>query len=109
MTSQLGGGWFWGLSGELDILLWGNQRSHIWSQGTWDWWDYDEWIDNQQNRGYGLRGSVKLEKKGDKVDLIIEPFIRYWKINESDLDWYHSAIEPTNSTLEAGLRITLGF
>ena len=121
MTSQLGGGWFWGASAELDILIWGNQRSHIPiilveedpdNPGTLipvvpaEGWDF---TDNYQPRGYGLRGSVRLEKKGDTIDLIIEPFVRYWDINESDLDFSITGLEPTNSTLEAGVRVMLGF
>ena len=128
MTSEIGGGWFWGLSAELDLLLWGNQRSHIPvilveedpedpdgplipvvpAEG----WDF---TDNYQPRGYGLRGSVRIEKKGDKIDFIIEPFVRYWDINKSDLwlspsgDSDSTRLEPANSTLEAGVRVMLGF
>ncbi len=118
MTSQLSHGWSWGLAAELDVFLWGNQRSHI----DWYWielydpgpppiyiWHYEEFIDNYQERGYGLRASAKLQKKGDKIDLIIEPFIRYWNINESNKDWAWLAYEPTNSTMEAGVRVMLGF
>ena len=121
MTTQLGGGWSWGLSAEFDVLLWGNQRSHIpcgflviITNEAWDeildvWFISEEFIDNVQPRGYGLRASGKLEKKGDKIDFIIEPFIRYWKINESDLDAWILGYEPTNDTLEAGIRVMLGF
>jgi len=104
MTSQLGDGWSWGLSGELDVFLWGNQSSHSTLFWKFMGWDVD---DTYQPRGSGMRGSIKLQKKGDKVDLIIEPFIRYWKINESEITG--GGYEPTNSTLEAGVRIMLGF
>ena len=129
-TSQLGGGWSGGVSAELDIFLWGNQRSH--STIRWghsedgetdedgnDWpfdfiVDYvEDFNDNYQPRGYGLRFSARLEKKGDKVDIIIEPFFRFWEINESDVLWSYdfsySWREPTNSTTEAGVRVMLGF
>ena len=104
MTNQLGRGWSWGLAAEFDVFLWGNQRSHIASS-----WGWDEFVDNYQPRGYGLRASVTLQKKGDKIDFIIEPFIRYWDVNESDLDWWGTGLEPTNNTVEAGVRLILAF
>ncbi len=120
MITQLGSGWTLGATAELDIFLWGNQRSHI--TIFYGYVDYnnvfvitstEDMLDSYQQRGYGLRGSVRLEKKGDKIDLIIEPFVRYWDINESDLWWNYNftsyIYEPTNSTIEAGVRIMLAF
>jgi hypothetical protein len=98
-TSQLGDGWSGGVSGEVDFFLWGNQRSHISSSS-------DQLVDNYQPRGYGLRFSARLEKKGDKADLIIEPFFRFWEVNESEIS--DGIFEPTNSTIEGGVRVMLG-
>ena len=127
MTSQLNDGWSWGLSAELDVLLWGNQRSHIpgyyanvdyyyYYYYQYYYYQWAESFDTYQPRGYGLRASAKLQKKGDKIDLIIEPFIRYWKINESEIEWeyrganlYYFHREPTNNTIEAGVRVILTF
>ncbi len=119
MTSQLGGGWSWGVTAEVDVFLLGYQRSH----DEWTWVEvidpdadppvtithHEGYKDNAQERGYGLRASARLEKKGDNVDIIIEPFIRFWRINESNVDWGLSILEPTNSTLEAGARIMFAF
>lgn len=118
VISQLGSGWHLGLSAEFDLFLYGRQRSHIpfiWEEiiepGTPPVviLHYEEFIDNYQQRGYGLRASARLEKKGDKVDFIIEPFVRYWDINESDTDIFILGLEPTNSTYEAGVRVMFGF
>ncbi|MCK4849850.1 MAG: hypothetical protein KAT11_00795 [Phycisphaerae bacterium] len=100
ILALLNDGWSCGASAEFDFFLWGLQKSHLSDVGGAD-------VDKRQNNGYGARASVKLQKKGDKVDLIIEPFIRYWDIGQSDTEmgW----IEPMNHTIEVGIRFVLIF
>ena len=100
MLAQLNEGWSWGASVEFDVFLWGLQKSRLSDAGGAD-------VDNRQNNGYGARASAKLQKQGDKVDLIIEPFIRYWDIGQSEIEM--GVLEPKNYTVEAGIQLVLVF
>ena len=100
-----------GAAAEYDVFLWGKQKTHF--------SDLDpgfNMVENEQNGGYGVRGSIKLVKKGEKIDFIIEPFIRYWKINESktaDVNYYGiyiiSVVEPKNNSTEIGCNLAVKF
>jgi len=79
---------------EFDILLWGKQKSRLGSPyGT---------IENDQNSGTGFRASIRFQKDGDKADFAVEPFVRWWRINDSEVS--DGFIEPENSSIEVGLR-----
>lgn len=97
---NLKNGWTFGANAEFDIFLWGQQNSHLSEVGFVD-------IENEQDSGYGLRGSVRFQKHGKKTDFIIEPFIRYWNIDNSDvvLGYY----EPENETIEFGISLIWRF
>jgi len=78
--TKLDNGWSLGLAVEYDYFWKGIQKSHL--------SDVDASIsdmENDQNDGYGLRGSIKLQKKSEKIDFVIEPFIRYWDIEKSEV------------------------
>lgn len=92
--------WSFEATAEFDIFLLGQQNSHLSDIGFVD-------IENEQDSGYGLRGSVRFQKHGEKTDFIIEPFIRYWNIDKSDvvLETY----EPENETLEYGIQLIWRF
>ena len=109
---RLKAGWSLGVSGEYDIL--------------WHGWQYSKLggvepglntLANDQNKGWGTRGSVKIIKYLGKVDLSIEPFIRYWKIQQSNLAviTYYGApteeigLEPNNKTIEWGSRLGIRY
>ena len=73
-------------------------------------------IENNQNSGYGMRGSIIIKKQTDRVSYAIEPFIRYWNIDKSDVqNWtfYGTVIgtawEPKNESTEIGVRFMIGF
>ena len=105
VIGQLDGGWSWGGAIEFDVFIWGEQRSHLSDIGFSD-------VDNRQETGYGVRASVKLQKKTDKMDFIIEPFIRYWDIADSEVETVPGiggVLEPENTTVEAGVRLIFGF
>jgi len=90
----LGSGWRLAFNGEFDILLRGENTSHI-----RDGYGKRE---VRQNSGYGVRASTKVEKHLQSVGFFAEPFYRYWNISKSTEDhgW-----EPKNNTNEFGLRI----
>ncbi|RKY29127.1 MAG: hypothetical protein DRP74_09265 [Candidatus Omnitrophota bacterium] len=108
---RMGRDWSFGINAEGDVFWWGEQVSHLSDVSS----VYND-LENKQNKGYGLRGSVKLEKNSETFDFIIEPFIRYWNIKKSEeevitvvgLLWGYGW-EPKNNTTEFGCRIALRF
>lgn len=107
----LGNGWIIGVTVEYDYLWKGIQKSHYsdFSSAFND-------LENDQDSGYGLRGSVTLQKKLYEVDFVIEPFIRYWDIDRSDdaTLTYAGAVwgygyEPENESMEYGIKLTVKF
>ena len=73
-------------------------------------------LENKQKHGYGYRGSIKIKKKIKPLDILIEPYFRYWKIEQSDADdtTYLGVIldpsyEPKNYSKEYGVKIALFF
>jgi hypothetical protein len=92
-------GWSLGFGAEFDFLIYGNQKSHL--------SDYDPSfpdIDNRQNDGYGYRASVRLRNKNKDAIFVIEPFYRYWDIDDSEIE-YGVFYEPANETNELGIQI----
>ena len=112
LLTNLGSGWSIGASVEYDIFWSGKQKSHL-SDVTQAFND----LKNDQSRGYGCRASLELQKKCKLVDFVIEPFIRYWKIRESDIvpiTWLGAptgfgGVEPKNNTTEYGIKAALRF
>ncbi len=105
--TELQNGWFAGLAIEYDIFWHGIQTNHM-SDLEYGLND----IENDQNRGYGFRGSIKFQNSR----FVIEPFIRYWKIDDSDPEYltYFEApvtviIEPENNSTEVGIKLTVKF
>ena len=105
-TNDLGDGLSFGLAGEFDLLLFGIQVSHLSDVDP----SYDD-VKNFQWLGFGLRGSTKLQKKTKHLDIIVEPFIRYWWVEESDPQYIDGAIvwEPRNRSLEYGIHLLFRF
>ena len=103
----LGNDWLIGGTAEFDLFLYGLQRSHLgYYYGT---------IENRQKEGYGVRGSVRFQKKGKGIGCSIEPFIRYWWIDDSDSEYfyyeefYEEFWEPENNSTEYGVRLVVKF
>ena len=108
---ELSRGWFIGAIFEYDIFWDGKNRSHFSNISP----TYND-LNFNQDEGYGIRGSIKLQKKGEKLTLVIEPFIRYWNIKQSDLDLlsisgvpYAYYIEPKNNSTEIGCKLAIEF
>jgi hypothetical protein len=104
-------GWSTGVILEYDYFLLGKQKSYLSGvlAGIND-------IENNQKSGYGLRGSIIIKKQTDRVFYVIEPFIRYWNIDKSDVqDVTYSgtvigtAWEPKNQSTEIGVKFMIGF
>jgi len=103
----------WSLAGnvEYDFFIRGTQKSHLEDSG----YDY-ETLENDQHDGQGFRGSVKLTKNTRFVDFFLEPFYRYWHIEDSDVSTISYSgipvgygLEPENDTHEYGVRLGLQY
>lgn len=83
----------------INILLYGRQHS-------------DDLL-NTQDSGLGAELSAPFERalSGNKT-LRLQPFFRYWQIGDSnhvDIGNGYYAVEPSNSTKEYGVNISVGF
>ena len=91
-------GWSFGFGVEYDVFIVGMQSSHFRDIGT---------VDNRQNTGYGYRASVKLQYKSKTGIFVVEPFIRYWDIDDSEWEYVggYGCHEPPNETTEIGISL----
>jgi len=103
--------WVIGLTLEYDLFWKGRQKSHLSDANA----AYND-LENNQNNGYGLRGSLLIKKIAGRMSYSLEPFIRYWNIDKSDIQniTYNGIIwgygwEPQNNSTEVGLRFSVGF
>jgi len=103
--------WAFGANAEFDVFLHGIQKSHLEDVSS-----SLTTLKNDQNSGFGVRGSVSLTKTIDKFNFIIEPFIRYWDIDDSSSSLVGCAgssciygYEPKNNTIEAGVSVGAQF
>ena len=110
-TMRMEDNWSVGTTAEYDILWWSRQTSRLSTANP----SFND-VNNTQRKGYGLRGSVKLQYKTEKIDYLIEPFVRYWNISQSNNSnvTYSGAVvgygyEPKNNTTELGLNLGMRF
>jgi len=110
VITDLENGWSLGGMIEYDLFWAGKQKSHL-----SDVVSYSD-LENDQDSGYGIKGSVRIQKKNADIDIVIEPFIRYWAIeksNESDLIYEDVIIgygyEPENDSVEIGFKLAINF
>lgn len=101
----------WGLRVEYDYFWKGVQKSHLRDASP----AFND-LENDQNKGYGVRGSAKLLLKSETIDFAIEPFVRYWNIKKSeDAKVTFTGVivgtgfEPKNNTTEVGVKAALDF
>jgi hypothetical protein len=101
----LGSGWRLAANTEIDILLRGENKTHLFDGAKF-----------RQKNGYGLRASVKVEKNLQSVGVFVEPFYRYWNISKSNTKLVTDGgvpvgyfLEPKNRTQEFGLRVGASF
>lgn len=100
--------WSFGATFEYDLFWRGWVKSHL--SGAISGFND---LENTQKRGYGLRGSLKFLRSWEYVDVIIEPFLRYWNIKKSDdKDITYAGVtighgyEPKNNSTEGGVMVT---
>ena len=99
-------GWSLGFGAEFDVFISGNQKSHLSDADP----TYPD-VDNRQDSGYGYRASIKLQHKSKNGIFVLEPFIRYWDIDDSEIEYFevsgttYEVVEPANETTEYGLSI----
>lgn len=107
----LGNNWFLGANVEYDCFLWGIQKSYLSyvDPGLND-------VENKQTSGYGFRGSISIAKKYKKAGFVLEPYIRYWNIEDSGIEpvtYYGTiltyGIEPANNSTEVGCKLAITF
>lgn len=103
--------WSIGLNAEFDVFLSGKQKSHLEDVAS-----SLSTLENDQDKGYGVRGSLQLVRQSDRVDLSIEPFVRYWDIDESSVATINCGgtpcalgYEPKNESLDVGVRLGVQF
>ncbi len=108
---EMNPGWSFGAVIEYDLFLWGKQISHLSDVNP----GYSD-AQNSQSTGYGVRGSLLFYRKGAENDVIIEPFVRYWNIKESEVDLvtfngspYTYLVEPDNNSTEIGIKFRMRF
>ncbi len=96
---------------EYDYFWKGKQKSNYSTADV----GYND-VENDQNSGYGLRGSIMIKKQTARLFFVIEPFLRYWNIDKSEIEnrTYHGTInaavwEPKNESTEIGIKFTIGF
>ncbi len=104
-------GWSAGVSAEFDIFWTGTLTTH--------YSDLDPLfsdVDNTQDKGYGLRGSIKIHKEMDDKNFIFEPYVNYWNISKSDSQGLkHTGVvgqivtEPKNNSTEIGMKASVEF
>jgi hypothetical protein len=104
------GAWSFGFTLEYDLFLRGTQCSHL-SDADPGFND----VENEQSSGYGYRASLRFLRSGTH-DIIIEPFYKYWNIDESDAELltfygtpYAYVVEPENNSKELGIRVIMRF
>jgi hypothetical protein len=99
-------GWSFGFGAEFDVFIVGNQRSYLSDVDP----SYSD-IDSRQDSGYGYRASVKLQHKSKRAIFAVEPFIRYWDIDDSEFSYesFGTVWEPANETTEYGISILWKF
>lgn len=109
--NQLSSDWLIAMTGEFDIFLYGRQSSYLSDTSV-----LEPDLQNDQHRGYGLRGSFQLVKKGEGMNIAIAPFIRYWRVRNSELTGavgpsgvVEYGDEPNNNSTEFGVKLSVQY
>jgi hypothetical protein len=108
INKEFANGWSWDTTLEYDIFWGGQQKSHL-SQAMAGLSD----VTNDQKDGYGYRISMKFQSKNG---FGIEPYYRYWNIEQSDpaVVTYEGTpaaigVEPKNNSQEVGIMFSKKF
>ena len=113
-TGPLSTRWSWGFSGEYDLFWKGWVTSHLSDAVT----GYNDPENNQSfGDGFGVRFSFQFRNHiSTRLSWYIEPFFRYWDVDQSDYAILTSngapidfVYEPENNTLSYGVTVGFGF
>ena len=103
--------WQLGFNVEYDLFLSGTQESHLEDVNS-----SLNTLENDQNKGYGVRGSIQLARQSDTWNFLVEPFIRYWNVDESNIAVITcggtpcaAGYEPNNESTEYGVKVGTRF
>jgi hypothetical protein len=109
--SPLSDSWTWGMSLEYDLFWYGEVDSEVPNEPRL-----------HLDSGYGARFSLRFGRQLTKnAALSLEPYITYWDINKSDVEFValpgpdpelydvRGAWEPESETVSYGLRVSLEF
>jgi len=106
-NTLLADGWSWGFGAEYDLFVGGKQKSHLEDVSS-----SLSTVENDQDSGYGVRGSIKIAKQSEKINWMVEPFVRYWNVDNSSTAVVTCGgtpcavgYEPANESLDYGVRI----
>lgn len=106
--------WETDFNAEYDILLQGMQKSFLSDGNQFFGSNYPDLV-NHQDHGFGVRASVKFLKRGCVVDFYVEPYVRFWNIEQSKEETIlldgtmQSLVEPKNNTTEVGSKFGIQF
>ncbi|UCC94648.1 MAG: autotransporter domain-containing protein [Candidatus Omnitrophota bacterium] len=111
LSAALDQGWSIRAQVEYDYFWEGKQKSFLSDADP----GYND-ITNDQDEGYGARAYIEFQKKSEKIDFSIGPFIKYWNIKRSDGEIiyyygvpYRIGYEPKNNSTEIGLKCSILF
>jgi hypothetical protein len=113
-AAPMNSNWNWGINAEYDFF-WGGTAKAYFS-------DVDSGLNDPEGDwgvgdGYGVRGSIWFAGDvSNNMGMRIEPFVRYWDIDDSDTDTVTlngtpiaEAFEPATTVFAAGVRVGLEF
>jgi hypothetical protein len=111
LYANVGHGFVLGTCLEYDHFWQGIQKSYLSGANS----GYND-LENKQKHGYGYRFSINIKKQMELLDIMIEPYFRYWRIEESDTSELtfpglivDPRVEPKNYSKEYGLRVAVFF
>jgi len=114
LAKEMPNNWEIDLNAEYDILIYGLQKSYLSDGDQFNGLNNANFT-NPQNKGFGLRASIKLLKRGSLVDFYVEPYFRFWNIEQSDTKTgmddgtMQTLVEPKNNTIEVGSKFGVQF
>ena len=106
-VSRLDGRWSVTVKLEYDYFFDGKQESKM--SDVYN--GYND-VTNNQDDGYGMRGSIKILYDYSYVKISFEPYVNYWSIDKSNLETlFRDGViesllyEPDNRSTEIGMRV----
>lgn len=110
-NTPLSGPWAWGVNVEYDLFVQGTQKSHLEDVSP-----ALNTVKNDQKDGYGARGSVQFTRQTQTWNILLEPFVRYWNIDASNISTITcggtpcaAGYEPKNWSMDYGVKVGTQF